>query len=104
MRIADNRNWEEVDFETDFRVLWKEWADTQLPGILIRDVVLSIRSSVQLHPNWSFSWIPQRLNRLPHLLAKWSLQTNSFGFISVNSIPSALNFDDGFADFEGAAP
>lgn len=87
MRIAVDHGWVAVDFETDCHALWQEWASDQQTGVLIRDVILSLRLLTSSLSSWSFSRVPRRLNRLPHLLAKWALRVALFGLIAPACIP-----------------
>jgi hypothetical protein len=45
----------------------------------IRSTMLEVSSLLAVYPLWSIKWVRRSANRAPHVLAKWSLSSYSWG-------------------------
>jgi hypothetical protein len=63
----------------------------------IQSTMLEVSSLLAVYPLWSVKWVRRSANRAPHVLAKWSLSSYSWGpvdFCNGNQSFVSVCFED----------
>ncbi|KAB1206399.1 hypothetical protein CJ030_MR7G027599 [Morella rubra] len=95
VELALAKRWFAVIFETDSKLLWEVVMDgARTPRWKIVDLVDSLRLVFKAQSVWSLYWVPRKLKRQAHLLAKWAARSHRSGFCDVNCIPFHILYCD----------